>query len=1270
MHSFKHTIFITIVLFIILRYDTIAQNAIVGTGFSSGWGGGACPTGTSDFNFFNSSFGTSYGSTVTANGIGNKYFRLGIGWDMTTAQRTINIGSDVQISPGIEYTLNNACTTSGAMFINVTNTSHRYVFKTRNAGTNPLGKFIVFAIQGLPSTVTQVVHSPHSAAISPSQAVTVRATTSAPLPLGQSAYLRYTTNGWATSSIISMNGIAQMHQANIPAQPASTVVNYYVFTSGSSINITHDDADFYTINANNNNGVNYTYTVINGNPIVSVTPQYPSQDQSVIISINTQGTPLEGATKVYFHAGISTSQTMPMVFQNVKGNWGQDDGIGLMSQDVGNPHRWTLTMPTLRSYFGVPIDKDIFSINFLFRNASGTVKVDNAGANYYHAADLGYYFVITQPTISTTAIQVGNSIAISATSTVAPSQWILRDSTNNILVTTSGANQNFDYVITYPDANRRKYKLTAVYGSALKFKTFDIIGYQPVVLAPRPIASKLGINYDPADATKATLVLHAPTYTQYKKGTGIVSGTNTSTAKNVIYVLGDFNNWTVSDAYKMNRDRDGWNGNTDSDNDNDRGDYWWITLTGLTPGHQYVFQYLIDGYLQVADPYTHQLSDIDDVNIPNDVYPDLPTYRSQAVDRASILQTNQQGYTFTSPTFVAPAKKDLHIYELHFRDFTEEGTYRSAITRLDYIKGLGINAIHVMPVSEFEGNSSWGYNPNYYFAADKAYGPADDLKKFVDECHKRQIVVLNDLVLNHAFYSNVMARMYWNNELNRPAGDNPWFNAEHKMVRNPIGHWGADINHESQHTQNMVDSILSFWCSVFNFDGFRFDFTKGFGQTDPNNFPVGDDWASAYNQDRIDLLKRMVDRLNTYYPNKITIFEHLADPTEDKVLADHGILMWSGVGHHNALKNMVLGYNADNPNIYESGIYNSPSRNFAQAHWVSYGESHDEERLGYELMQYFNGTRTTANMIDRLKIGYGFNLFMPGPRMLWQFGELGYDYTIEYNGRTGEKPVRWDYYNDTKRKELYTLISRILKARNKYNIYSTIPDYGNIGLGASNITTPRVMRLSSSTNKHVIIVANLDPSASHDVTPDFDITGEWYRYNGVLDEAPYTVNTTNQNATYLLNPSEMIVFTNFKIDECTDVRTVADSGENSLRDAITCSPNDGIVTIDYPIYNDTIVLSTPIMIDKNISIVGFDTQNIVIKGSDLSQPVLSISAGRTVNIHGLKVTCSTGNIDGRCLVNAGSLHLSKVTLIDAYNSIGSSLLNQGTVTIIKNVTIK
>lgn len=1252
-----------------------AQNGFR-AGSEQGWGIGWSTTDFWSGTGFGSTFGKTYQNSL---GAGNRFFRLYTDWGGQNREHGPSGSSDILIPFNTATTLQ-TYGGSKAYFLSVTGASnaHNYVFRTRNGnGIGNTPELIVFEVQGAIRSVSNVSQSPLANNVNASNPVEVTATISGNFNTGQGVYLRYSTNNWSTSTILNMTGSGVTYTATIPAQASSTVVRYYVFTSGQGMTIAPAQADWFTINANNNAGSNYSYTVAPPPPPITVSPTFPNDVQSVTVTFNATGTALAGASKVYFHSGVSTTVGSPTSFNHSVGNWGQDDGIGEMTNMGSN--QWQIVLNTgLRAFYSVPSEKDIFGLNFLFRNAFGTVKVDNSGNNYFNAVDPGNYITITFPSTTSHFAPVSTNVAHTATASTAPNTWILKevDPITNVdisTLTTVNGGVNFNYNIDVTNTTLRKFRLTANFGSTSNSKSFTILGYLPVVESPRPAWTKPGINYHPSDPTKVTLVLHAPTYTRYLKGTGINCPTcfNTTPAKSNVFVIGDFNNWTPSESFKLFRDRDGWNGSTDADNDNDRGDYWWIELSGLTPQQSYVFQYLIDGNLQVADPYTFQVSDSEDIQISPTVYPNLPSYPPQAQDRASIIKTGEPAYVWKATPFTVPSINELNIYELHFRDFTEEGTYLAAIDRLDYIKGLGINAIHVMPVSEFEGNSSWGYNPNFYFASDKAYGTPDDLKKFIDECHKRKIQVFNDLVLNHAFFSNVMARMYWNTAMNRPADNNPWFNALHRMVAEPAGWWGADWNHESEHTQIMVDRILDFWLQEFNFDGFRFDFTKGFGQTaqDP-----GDPWASSYDQDRIDLLMRMVNGMKTRNPGSVVIFEHLAENAEDKVLADQGILMWSGVGHHNDVKGFILGYNGDNTDIYNSGIFNAPARNFTFANWMSYSESHDEERLAYELFQNFNGTKTLENVVNRLKIGMSFNLLFPGPRMIWQFQELGYDFSINFNGRTGEKPVRWNYYDDAKRRELYTLAAKLFKIRNRYNVYSTTPDYGNIGLGAGNLTTPRVMRLSSNANRHVIVVANLDPNTSRVVSPAYDVTGTWYRYNGstTVDGTTFTVNATSD--TYTLAPSEVLVLTNFAIDQCTDVRTNADAGPNSLRDAIQCAPPGGSVTIEFPVYNQTISLASPILIDKDVLIFGFPSKNVTISGSTLNTSIFSIAANRSVTIDGIKLVCSQGGADGRCLVNQGDLTLRDIEMMDVNGSpgLGSSLLNagNGTLQIQNNLEIK
>ncbi|MFY7885666.1 MAG: beta strand repeat-containing protein, partial [Dolichospermum sp.] len=240
------------------------QNAIVGPGFSSGWGGGSCPTGNGNFSFFSASAGTTLRSNdLTPNGTGNQFWRFGIDWGGTTAQRTNTIGSNVAVSPGTKYTLNSSCTVSGALQYNVSSTANRYVFKTLDAGTNPTGTWVFFEIGGAVRTF-----SSHSAPSSPTPGLARRLTVtmSGTFNAGQSAYIRYHSGaGFSSATIteLTYSGSGNDYFVDIPASinGAGTTVTYYFFTSGSGLTISNADADLYSINVLNNSGSNYNYTV-------------------------------------------------------------------------------------------------------------------------------------------------------------------------------------------------------------------------------------------------------------------------------------------------------------------------------------------------------------------------------------------------------------------------------------------------------------------------------------------------------------------------------------------------------------------------------------------------------------------------------------------------------------------------------------------------------------------------------------------------------------------------------------------------------------------------------------------------------------------------------------------------------------------------------------------------------------------------------------------------------------------------------------------------
>ena len=183
-----------LLIFTISFVFSYAQNAIVGTGFTDGWG--SAGNNSDNYEYFSASAGNSYLSTQNANSSGNNYFRFGVDWGGTLKQLTITNGSDETINAEQEYQLDTNNTGNGSMIINASNTTDNYVFKTYDAGSDPTGKFIFFKVEGTIETISSV--STHSVYSGNDQVIT--ATLSGPLSSGQGVYLRYTADNFTSST--------------------------------------------------------------------------------------------------------------------------------------------------------------------------------------------------------------------------------------------------------------------------------------------------------------------------------------------------------------------------------------------------------------------------------------------------------------------------------------------------------------------------------------------------------------------------------------------------------------------------------------------------------------------------------------------------------------------------------------------------------------------------------------------------------------------------------------------------------------------------------------------------------------------------------------------------------------------------------------------------------------------------------------------------------------------------------------------------------------
>ena len=449
---------------------------------------------------------------------------------------------------------------------------------------------------------------------------------------------------------------------------------------------------------------------------------------------------------------------------------------------------------------------------------------------------------------------------------------------------------------------------------------------------------------------------------------------------------------------------------------------WWYTMTNVDPDKEYMFQdYIMDkdgSAFRIHDPYTEIVYDgSNDKYISSSTYPDLPEYPKGTSGLVSAFKVNKDTYNWTSTGFKIADQNDLVIYEMHFRDFTSTGDIPGALEKLDYLASLGVNAVELMPIQEFDGNDSWGYNPCSYFALDKAYGTRNMYKQFIDGCHARGMAVIVDVVYNQATGAHPYAKLYWDSKNNKTASNNPWFNVDAPHPYSVFHDW----NHEYMPFREHVKESLKYLMEEYHVDGFRFDLTKGF--TNKNS---DESTASNYDQSRVDILTDYTKSVKSCNPDAVVILEHFCETREEKALAEAGAKVWRNL--NNAYCQSAMGKSAGSG--FE-GLWTGSAMPFGA--YVGFMESHDEERTAYKaLKEGVSGISGDSNLAARMKreaLNAAFFLTVPGPKMLWQFEELGYDISIEQNGRPGKKPVHWDYLENADRMALHDTYASLMKFR-------------------------------------------------------------------------------------------------------------------------------------------------------------------------------------------------------------------------------------------------
>ncbi|MBI4876892.1 MAG: alpha amylase C-terminal domain-containing protein [Acidobacteria bacterium] len=454
-----------------------------------------------------------------------------------------------------------------------------------------------------------------------------------------------------------------------------------------------------------------------------------------------------------------------------------------------------------------------------------------------------------------------------------------------------------------------------------------------------------------------------------------------------VFVAGDFNNWKPAEN-PLAREGSG---------------YWSVDAAGAQTGQQYKFVLRREGkdYWRI-DPYAKQVT--------------------SSAGNAVICDTQ---FDWGEGVFQMPGWHEMVIYELHTGTFNDPpggapGVFDSIREKLPYLRDLGINAIEIMPSSEFPGGFSWGYNPSNIFAVETDYGGPRALKRLVKDAHEHGIAVIFDVVYNHLGPSDLDLWQFdgWSQDdrggiyfYNDWRASTPWCDTRPDYGRPEV-------------RQLLRDNLLA-WAEEFRLDGFRFDATSYIRNVYGDDGDLPDGW---------NLLRWLNDELQRHQPWKITISEDLRNnawltrPTESGGAGFDS--QWDGDFLHPVRRVLTNPFDEHRDmNQIVSALYHRYGTDALER--VVYTESHDEvasanakQRLPSDID---GGNPAGWHARKRSALGAVLVFTSPGIPMIFQGQEF-----LETGPWQDTVPVDWD--NATRHAGVHLLYRDLIRlSRNWYD---------------------------------------------------------------------------------------------------------------------------------------------------------------------------------------------------------------------------------------------
>lgn len=827
------------------------------------------------------------------------------------------------------------------------------------------------------------------------------------------------------------------------------------------------------------------------------------------------------SAKLYAHTGVITDRSTSDSNWRYTSSWSKNETKYQLT--YVSPNTWSLTIPSIAEYYGVPASETVEKLAFVFRNATGSLtgKTADGGDIFVNVLPAGFQMQFIEDQVITSSAPV--SLKVNSTE---PADLYIYVNKTEIANAMSSISLTGEYA--FSTAGDYQVEAVAVKEDGTRISktaTITRIGDSAAATYPGGIP-QMGAVTQPDGST--IFCIAAP-------------------GKKSVALVGSWNDYAVKAADVMNyQDYDGQR-------------YFWKSVPDLQPGEDYIYYYLVDGKTRVGDPYAHLVLDPwNDQYISSTVFPNLPKYPSDKVQSVPLAwyNSNLDDYDWKySDDFKGVAQSDLIVYELLIRDFTGKegaaqgsGTLQGVMDKLDYLEGLGVNAIELLPIMEFNGNNSWGYNTNFYLAPDKAYGTPSDYKALIDECHRRGIAVILDIVFNQSDGLHPWYQMY-------PIDKNPFYNGSAPHAYSVLNDWNQDNPFVMQQWQD----ALSYWMTTYKVDGFRFDLVKGLGNNDSYNntyYPETNTWGTptdagtnAYNRSRVNRMAELHAWMRTVNPDAYFINENLAGAQEENEMAADGDANWANINTESCQFAMGYSSNASLNRFY------APLDSRTWGSTVSYAESHDEERMAYKQSRYgasgVKGNRAVS--CRRLGSVAAQMLMTPGAHMIWQFQEFGADQsTKDSNGgnNTSPKRVIWNYLNDPDRNGLMQNYSELNRIRANNPQLFTEQASSNILLASWN--TARTLTLANGASQLALMV---NPSVTDNMTVTLPLSGKCEDYQ--VMSASYGVDYTISGNQVTLAPGAYIVLGSKNLDS---VETLPAEDTEALK-AVSVAADAGTIRI-------------------------------------------------------------------------------------------------------------